>query len=36
MNEEGEDDAITSFQKNLAALLLTKPEYGKQILAIDP
>jgi len=36
MNEEGEDDAITSFQKNLAALLLTKPEYGKQVLAIDP
>lgn len=36
LNEQGEDDAISSFQKNLEALLMTKPEYGKNILAIDP
>lgn len=36
LSEKGEDDAIGTFQKNLANLLLTKPEYGKKILAIDP
>lgn len=36
LNELGEDDAITSFQSNLEKLLMTKPEYGKNILAIDP
>jgi len=36
MNEIWEDDAIKSFSSNLGALLLTKPEYGKTILAIDP
>ncbi len=36
MNEIWEDDAIDSFQNNLDALLMTKPEYGKKILAVDP
>ncbi|MCP4522626.1 MAG: S1 RNA-binding domain-containing protein [Candidatus Gracilibacteria bacterium] len=36
LNELGEDDAISSFQSNLEKLLMTKPEYGKNILAIDP
>lgn len=36
MNEIWEDDAIKSFQTNLDALLMTKPEYGKKILAVDP
>lgn len=36
LGEDGEDDAIRTFQKNLEALLMTKPEYGKKILAIDP
>lgn len=36
LNELWEDDAITSFQSNLEKLLMTKPEYGKSILAIDP
>lgn len=35
-NETGEDDAIGTFQANLEKLLMTKPEYGKNILAIDP
>jgi uncharacterized protein len=34
--EVGEDDAIASFRSNLEALLMTKPEYGQMILAIDP
>ena len=36
LSEVGEDDAIKAFQVNLGALLMTKPEYGKIILAIDP
>lgn len=36
LSEKGEDDAINTFQDNLAKLLLTKPEYGKKLLAIDP
>ncbi len=36
LSELAEDDAITSFQTNLLSLLMTRPEYGKMILAIDP
>ncbi|MFA6090803.1 MAG: Tex-like N-terminal domain-containing protein [Candidatus Gracilibacteria bacterium] len=36
LGELGEDDAIKSFQMNLLSLLMTRPEYGKTILAIDP
>lgn len=36
LNEIWEDDAMRTFQINLASLLMTKPEYGKIILAIDP
>ncbi len=36
LNEIWEDDAIETFKQNLANLLLTKPEYWKKILAIDP
>jgi len=36
LSEIAEDDAISVFQTNLSALLMTKPEYGKKILAIDP
>ena len=36
LSEDGEDDAISSFQSNLWALLRTKPEYGKRVLALDP
>lgn len=36
LKEIGEDDSIRTFQSNLKALLLTKPEYGKIILAVDP
>lgn len=36
LNEIAEDNAIETFQTNLSALLLSKPEYGKTILAIDP
>lgn len=36
LNEIGEDDSIRTFQANLANLLMTKPEYGNTILAIDP
>ena len=36
LNELWEDDAIAAFQSNLEKLLMTKPEYGKNILAIDP
>ncbi|MFK7779848.1 MAG: Tex-like N-terminal domain-containing protein [Candidatus Gracilibacteria bacterium] len=36
LSEIGEDDAIESFKQNLASLLMTKPEHGKKILAIDP
>ncbi|EKE29531.1 MAG: RNA binding S1 protein [uncultured bacterium (gcode 4)] len=36
LSEIWEDDSIKTFQSNLQALLMTKPEYGKTILAIDP
>jgi protein Tex len=36
LSEIGEDDAIETFRKNLGQLLMTKPEYGKKILAVDP
>jgi len=36
LSEIGEDDAIETFKQNLSSLLMTKPEYGKKILAIDP
>ncbi len=36
LSEIWEDDAIETFQQNLWALLMTKPEYGNKILAIDP
>jgi len=36
LSEVWEDDAIETFKQNLANLLMTKPEYGKKILAIDP
>jgi len=36
LSELWEDDAIKVFQTNLSALLMTKPEYGKKILAFDP
>lgn len=36
LSEMGEDDAIESFRSNLDALLMTRPEYGKRILAVDP
>ncbi|OIP52938.1 hypothetical protein AUK10_03140 [Candidatus Gracilibacteria bacterium CG2_30_37_12] len=36
LSELGEDDSIKTFQTNLQALLMTRPEYGKTILAIDP
>ena len=36
LSEAWEDDAISTFKVNLSKLLLTKPEYGKSILAIDP
>ena len=36
LSEIWEDDAIDTFKQNLWALLMTKPEYWKVILAIDP
>lgn len=36
LSELGEDDSIKTFQINLLSLLMTRPEYGKTILAIDP
>ncbi len=36
LSEVWEDDAIETFKQNLANLLMTKPEYGKKILAVDP
>ncbi len=36
LSELWEDDAIATFQINLKRLLMTKPEYGNKILAIDP
>ncbi|PIE85177.1 RNA-binding transcriptional accessory protein [Candidatus Gracilibacteria bacterium] len=36
LTKNAEDEAIITFQKNLGNLLLTKPEYGKRVLAIDP
>lgn len=34
--EAAEDEAITTFETNLLSLLMTKPEYGKKVLAVDP
>lgn len=36
LSEIWEDDAIETFKQNLSNLLMTKPEYWKKILAIDP
>ncbi len=36
LSEVAEDDAIASFRSNLEALLMTRPENGKTLLAIDP
>ncbi len=36
LSETAEDDAIASFRSNLEGLLMTRPEYGQIILAIDP
>lgn len=36
LTEIGELDAVGTFSQNLMSLLMTKPEYGKKILAIDP
>ena len=36
LKELGEDSAINTFQVNLWDLLMTRPEYWKTILAIDP
>ena len=36
LSDIAEDDAIDTFRQNLGSLLMTRPEYGKQILAIDP
>ena len=36
LTEIAEDDSIRTFKQNLANLLMTKPEYGKRILGIDP
>ncbi len=36
LSEKWEDDAIETFKSNLRNLLMTKPEYWKRILAIDP
>lgn len=36
LTELGELDAIGTFSQNLMSLLMTKPEYGKRILAVDP
>lgn len=36
LSEIAEDKAIASFRSNLEALLMTRPEYGQVLLAIDP
>lgn len=36
LTEKAEIEAIETFQKNLWQLLLTKPEYWKRVLALDP
>lgn len=36
LTKKAHEDSIISFQKNLKELLLTKPNYNKTILAIDP
>ena len=36
LTERGEDESIATFQTNLAHLLMTRPEYGKTILGVDP
>lgn len=36
LTEAWEDESIETFQENLGNLLMTRPEYGKTILGIDP
>ena len=36
LKDKAEDDGIEVFQSNLFELLMTKPSYGKKVLAIDP
>ncbi|MBW7954508.1 S1 RNA-binding domain-containing protein [Candidatus Gracilibacteria bacterium] len=36
LTDIGEDDSILIFEKNLFNLLMSKPENGKKVLAIDP
>ena len=36
LTEAWEDESIETFQQNLSNLLMTRPEYGKTILGIDP
>lgn len=36
LTEIAELDAVATFSTNLYSLLMTKPEYGKRLLAIDP
>lgn len=36
LKEKAEDDGIEVFKSNLFELLMTKPSYGRKILAIDP
>lgn len=36
LTEQAEDESIRTFQENLGNLLMTKPEYGKRVLGIDP
>ena len=36
LTEKWEDESIATFQTNLAHLLMTRPEYGKTILGVDP
>ena len=36
LTKKAHETAIISFQDNLEKLLMTKPQYGKRVLAIDP
>lgn len=36
LSEMWEDDALDTFKTNLWQLLMTQPQYGKKILALDP
>lgn len=36
LTQKAQEDAITTFQQNLNKLLMTKPQYGKKVLGIDP